>query len=105
MKEIPPMEQMLDDMKEIALSVRTDGLMDDSQLMEEQLSELALLWETFSARTKQQGDEIYNAAKTAQRLASLYTQLLNWLEPVCSPPLPSPPLHRSILLKLTHCSL
>ena len=82
MSEMPGMEQMLDDMKEIALSVRTDNLVDESEQMEEQLREITLLWESFSARAQQQSSEIYNAAKIAQRLASLYTQLLNWLEPV-----------------------
>ena len=94
MREIPGMEQMLDDMKEIALSLRTDNLVDRSDQIEEQLGEITLLWEAFSERAELQSNEIYNAAKTAQRLASLYTQLLNWLEPVST--------LRLLLTQLTH---
>ncbi|KAI6659332.1 actin binding domain-containing protein [Oopsacas minuta] len=78
---LPEMEQMLDEMKEISLSIRTGNLIDDQTIIEDQLGEISQLWEVFSTRAKQQSDEIYNASKTAQRLASLDIQLLNWLEP------------------------
>lgn len=83
MSHIPEMEQVLDEMKEIALSIRTGNLVDDLTLVEDQLKDISQLWDEFYSRAQQQKSDIYDAAKTAQRLANLYTQLLNWLEPVC----------------------
>ena len=84
MSHLPEMEQVLDEMKEIALSIRTGNFVDDLTLVEDQLKDISLLWEDFSTRAQQQNTDIYDAAKTAQKLANLYTQLLNWLEPVCA---------------------
>ena len=82
MSHLPEMEQVLDEMKEIALSLRTGNLVDDLSLVEDQLKDISQLWEDFSTRAQRQKTDIYDAAKTAQKLANLYTQLLNWLEPV-----------------------
>ena len=61
---------------------RTDNLIDDPTILEAQLEEISQLWEVFTTRAEQQSEEIHEASIVAQRQASLYTNLFNWIEPV-----------------------
>lgn len=72
----------LEDLKQLAMSLRSENLIEEPYLVEEQLQSVLDMWKEMKEQSAEQSNTIQDAIKQAQKIATLHSNLLNWLEPV-----------------------